>query len=266
MTRSSRDVMKVPHSRIPLWTAPRSRIPRLRIPRLRVRRSKAPGFVRLSLLLVTACLACYGEGVAEVRGRAGVPPGAALGFAFAPDSLPTLAEMRGWSSAEWEGGPAAAAILQIMQTRPPTEATRWIHLLTVLDRVGPVAAPVALEAVARADEGAADESVKAVLEVVEGLEHTDQGPLLALAALLGEVTDPTGSAELRSRVIVQHPDEPEVPELRLRHARWLLSINARRDEGFAFLEDLIVDHPEHPIAPDARRLLQLERTRQSGLE
>jgi len=261
MTPSSRDFTKVARSRILLSTALRSMIPRLRVPR-----AKAPGLVRSALLLVMACFAWFGEGVAEVHGGAGVPPGAAEGFELAPDSLPTLADMRGWNSAEWESGPAAAAIVQIMQARPPTEATRWIHLLTVLDRVGPAAAPVALEAVARADEGAADDAVKAVLEVVETLEPPDKGPLLALAALLGEVSDPTGSAELRSRVITHHPGEPEVPELRLRHARWLLSINARRDEGFAFLENLIVDHPEHPIAPDARRLLQLERTRQRGLE
>jgi len=204
--------------------------------------------------------------VAEGRSEGVTPPSGTAVVDVAPDSLPTLAEMRGWSSGEWETGPAAAAILKIMETRPPTEATRWIHLLTVLDRVGPVAAPAAFEAVARADEGATDDAVKAVLEVVEGLEPADQGPLLALAALLGEVSDPTGAARLRSRVIANHPDEPEVPELRLRHARWLLSINARRDEGFSFLEDLIVDHPEHPIAPEARRLLQLERARQSGLE
>ena len=229
--------------------------------------------LRFQLFLGVAWFGAWsGEGVAEMRAGsdrragAGALRGGGIVVAVAPDSLPTLAEMRGWTSAEWETGPAAEAILRIMETRAPTEATRWIHLLTVLDRVGPVAAPAAFEAVTRADEGETDDAVKAVVQVVESLEHADQGPLLALAALLGEVSDPTGAAELRSRVITDHPDEPEVPELRLRHARWLLSINARRDEGFDFLEDLIVDHPEHPIAPEARRLLQLERVRQGGVE
>lgn len=240
--------------------------------------------VRSSLVPLVVCFAWFGEGVAEMRAdpaagaaaevrsgagmRAGegAPKGSSTVVAPASDTLPTLAEMRGWTSAEWETGPAAQAILRIMEARPPTEATRWIHLLTVLDRVGPLAAPAAFEAVARAEEGETDDAVKAVLEVVESLEHADRGPLLALAALLGETGDPTGAAELRSRVIAEHPDEPEVAELRLRHARWLMSINARREEGFRFLEDLIVDHPEHPIAPEARRLLQLERARQSALQ
>jgi len=90
------------------------------------------------------------------------------------------------------------------------------------------------------------------------------GALLALAALLAERDDPARAAELRVRLMAEAPDAIEIPEIKLRHARWLLSIDSRREEGYRLAEDLIVEGPDHPIAPEARRLLQVERARDAG--
>jgi hypothetical protein len=53
-----------------------------------------------------------------------------------------------------------------------------------------------------------------------------------------------------------------MPELAFRHARWLVSMGSRREEGVRLLEELIVNFPSHPIAPEARRIYQLERSDQ----
>ncbi len=203
--------------------------------------------------------------VQSIRGLAAavllVLPVGAEGAAPAQDSIPSLAEVRGWSEEEWDPGAAVGAVLGVAMSLAPGEATPWIHLVTVLDRVGPAAALPAVEAVALATEGSGSSALELLEARVELVPLEDRGPLLALAALLGERVEPVRASEHRLRVIRDFSDAAEVPELRLRHARWLLSIEARREEGFAFLEELIVDLPEHPIAPEARRLLQLERTR-----
>ena len=44
--------------------------------------------------------------------------------------------------------------------------------------------------------------------------------------------------------------------MRLVQAAWLLGEGDMREEGMRLLEDLIVDSPQHPLAPEARRLYQ----------
>jgi hypothetical protein len=180
------------------------------------------------------------------------------------DTIPNLEQIVQWSGPGGDPEQAAKEIRAIVSNRESSSATRWIHLLALLGRIEPVSAPLAVRAVALADAGRESDGAEAIVQGLTTAAAADRGSLLALAALLFEGDEPTRAAELRVRVMEEAPSAVEVPELKLRHARWLLSIDARRDEGFVLAEDLIVESPEHPIAPEARRLLQIERARDAG--
>jgi hypothetical protein len=79
---------------------------------------------------------------------------------------------------------------------------------------------------------------------------------MALAAHLADLEDAARAAEIRRLLVTAHPEAGEAPEARLRRARYLLNQDDSRAEGLALLEELIVSDPEHPMAPEARRLYQ----------
>jgi hypothetical protein len=211
--------------------------------------------------LAAAWLAAPLAGAPSTRERAG--------RLFAAEGAPrdTISALETLVRDAGPGGDAARAaegIRAIVSSREPLAATPWIHLLAMLARIEPASAPVAIRAVALADAGNPSGGADALLGGLGSAAEGDRGSLLALAALLAEEADPTRAAELRVRVMEEAPEAIEVPEIKLRHARWLLSIEARREEGFRLAEDLIVEGPDHPIAPEARRLLQVERARDAG--
>jgi hypothetical protein len=139
------------------------------------------------------------------------------------------------------------------------EATLWIQLLSVVERVGTPSAAAAVRAVGLAIGGEAPEGAESLVGFLESSPEEDRATLLALAALLAEEEEPLRAGELRHEFLEMHSDAPEMPELALRHARWLVSIEARREEGVRLLEELIVQVPEHPVIPEARRIYQVER-------
>ena len=79
---------------------------------------------------------------------------------------------------------------------------------------------------------------------------------MALAALLADEEDTERGAEIRRMLVTAYPDATEAPEARLRRAKYLLGEDQSSTEALALLEAVIVSDPEHPMAPEARRLYQ----------
>ncbi|MEX0856317.1 MAG: hypothetical protein WD056_01990 [Gemmatimonadota bacterium] len=188
-------------------------------------------------------------------------PSTAVDWTQAADTIPTIDELVEQVGPGGDPALAGEGILQIAASRDAPAASNWIHLLTLLSRIDPLSASVAVRAVAFADEGDAGRGATEIEEGLPTLPGADVGPLLALAALLAEESDPTRAAGYRVRVMEEAPNAIEVPEMMLRHGRWLLSIDQRREEGFQMIEELIVAWPTLPLTPEARRLLQVERAR-----
>ena len=67
------------------------------------------------------------------------------------------------------------------------------------------------------------------------------------------------AAEIRLRIVVDHPDAPEVAEASLALARFRARTPRGVDEAIRLLEDLISRRPNAAVVPDAR--LELERLR-----
>jgi len=186
--------------------------------------------------------------------------GAGVGdLSAAPDTIPSLDEVRSWTEDDWNPALASGMVLQATAGMPLAESASWIQLLSVFDRVGPQASMLALEVVATSGEGSAV-SISAISDsAIEALSEEDRGPILALLALVTERTDPIRASDLREEFLRNHPQELEVPEITVRQGRWLLTIDDRREEGVTLLQDFIVDNPSHPVAPEARRLVELQR-------
>lgn len=232
----------------------------------------------LALLLGGVLLPVVAEGAdseppANRPDGAGRPPeapslraGAGVGGLAEPaaDTVPSLEELAGWVGPGGDPALAGEGILRLMEARPPEARAPWIHLLALVQRLTPEGAVLAVHGVGLADGGNGIAAADRIEGGTDALSESDRGSLLALAAILVESDDPTRAAEFRSTALASTPELPEAPELMLRQGRWLLSIDTRRDEGITMVEDMIVAWPDHPLAPEARRLLQAERMRDRG--
>jgi hypothetical protein len=154
---------------------------------------------------------------------------------------------------------AMGAIVQRAASLPAERATLWIQLLATVERTGSEAARTAAEAVRLAENRDPRGGVR-VLEagLNRGPPSPDRPPLMALAAFLLDEVDPARAAELRRRLIREWPDALETPEAQVLLARHLLVREGARGAGEAreVLESLLVRRPNHPLAPEARRLRQ----------
>ena len=139
------------------------------------------------------------------------------------------------------------------------EATLWVQVLVIMERVERDAGALAVRAAALAAVGSGSAGAEMIVQALPELSAEDWPVFLAFAAVLAEAEEPLRAAELRERFLQEHPDAPQRPEIAFRHARWLVSIDARRAEGVRLLEDLIVEVPNHPLAPEARRVYQMYR-------
>lgn len=188
--------------------------------------------------------------------------GRSLGTVTAADTILTVDELArelgpGGNQTLGRGGLRALA-----DSAAADEATLWAQLLVITERADVSSAPVAVRAVALGVTGLGPEGAEVLVKALPGIRAEDRAALLALAVLLAERDDPLRAAELRERFLAEYPDAPEMPEVALRQARWLVSINSRREEGVRLLEELIVKVPNHPVIPEARRIYQLHRTHQ----
>ena len=176
------------------------------------------------------------------------------------DAAPTLEEMAEWAeSGEVGVERVRAELLHRLVALPSREATTWVHLLSVLGQIEPGGAPLAIRGLAAATSALGVSGAESVLEGLPNVPAVDRPPLLALAAHLAETEDANRAGSIRADFLDAFPDAPEAPEMRLLQAKWLLDDPEdpeREEQGMRLLEELIVDSPEHPLAPEARRLYE----------
>lgn len=207
--------------------------------------------IRRGLLLVPLAVV-WGHGplVAQVfRPDGMVEPGLPSG--------PTVEEIAAWAETPGEEVQARDGILGRIAARPAgPDATLWVELLGVLDKMEPSTAGAAIRSVGFGEVGRARDGADLLMDQVPGATAETAPALLAIAAHLAERVDPRRAAEIRERLLDAYPEAPEAPEATMLRARWLLQSGDLKAEGLRLLEQFIVDRPEHPLAPEARRLYQ----------
>jgi len=139
---------------------------------------------------------------------------------------------------------------------PATEVTRVIGLLDLLERLEEPVRGIVAQSVSLARQGNAATAARALGSGVAQGGWAESPAILALAAHLAEDgEEPEVAAELRAQLIAAHPGATETPEAVLALARW----RSRTPEGVPgaveLLQNLILDRPDNPLVPQARREL-----------
>jgi hypothetical protein len=204
------------------------------------------GTVALLALLVLVALVALGG--APAAGAAQAAPG------VDPATLVERLE-----SAETRT-PAVLDLLGWTRTLEGARSEPWLRFVEALDRLpGRVAVETGRALLLADDGGRTDPTARRRgSDALVGLAGTAEGPataaLLSLAAHLVEAADPPRALALRQRIRSDHPDTPEAPEATVAVARTLLATPAGRAEALALLDAFLLARPEHPLAPEARRL------------
>ena len=203
-----------------------------------------------AILTVVGTTLGFGPAVAQSAAPAGISSEART------DSLPSVEELALW--AEQDGGAERVreAILTRIAALPGREATIWVQLLSVVEQVDASAAPEAIRAVGMGMESKGLSGSEVVMRGLGAVPVADRALLLALAAHLAEMEDAGRAGEIRARLLEEYPDAPEATEVRLLQAGWFLGGGDRMEDGMRLLEELIVGAPQHPLAPEARRLYE----------
>jgi len=171
-----------------------------------------------------------------------------------------------------EGG---AELLVWIRELSPERASHWLRLAVALDRLPPDQVGSVAHAVLRSDpvvetnSARRVEAARGLRDEALGLPPADQPVLLALAAHLLEPQAPGESLELRRGYLAAGFEGPEAAEVVMAVARVLLggtgeeggvpgvSAEAPAVEARRILDDFLERAPEHPMAPEARRLRTL---------
>ncbi|HSW30700.1 MAG TPA: hypothetical protein VLH75_14535 [Longimicrobiales bacterium] len=155
------------------------------------------------------------------------------------------------------------ALLVSLPGLEPAEATGVIQLLSLLGRLSPGAGSAAAEAAALAHRGKGGEGASRLAEAAGAAEEGEGASLLSEAARMADgAGDAEVGAELRRRLLREHPDAPESQEAALLLAREAGRAPAGVDEAVRLLEELVARWPGSAVAPDARR--ELERLRRGS--
>ena len=156
------------------------------------------------------------------------------------------------------------ALRSHIATLPTSEATEWLQLFGVLGRVDSSLAPDLIRAVGLEQQSQGIAGADLIIGVVAQASDTDGAPLLALAAQLAAKEDAGRAAEIRRSFLDRYPEALEAIEVMLLQAKWLFTVQNGEEEGIRLLEELIVNAPEHPLAPEARRLYEASGARDAG--
>lgn len=158
--------------------------------------------------------------------------------------------------------PAMRDLVSSLEGLEPAAATGTIQLLAILDGLGAEARRLAGR-VAALDHARRQEEALALLEgSLDEIAGEDLPPLLAMGARLAErAGEGARASALRERLILEFPGAAETPEAMLRQARWHARWGAGPGKARELLEKLIVERPENPLVPEARRELQRLRGR-----
>lgn len=133
--------------------------------------------------------------------------------------------------------------------------SRWIALLGALEAAEAAEERLLGEALARLERDPAGVGAEELLEGWLEVPGTPARP--ALLAWLGEELDARGrtgaATDVRLRILERHPDTPEAAAALLALGR--AATGRDTAEATRWLERLVLEHPESPSAPEARRLL-----------
>jgi len=158
------------------------------------------------------------------------------------------------------------ALQEALPELAPSRATEVLHLLASLGRVGPNAAAPLARAAARGHQGRPSEGSDLLTGALPDAAEEDRPTLMAWA---GELARQAGESEravgLLATVVEEYPGAPEFPEAALALAG-LYDEAGRSAEAGRILEQLILERPDSPVAPTARRALQRIRGGSSGAE
>ena len=155
---------------------------------------------------------------------------------------------------------ARSALLLALGGLTPAEATGVIQLLSLLGRLSPPGVAVLARAGSTAHEGRGVEAARSVAAALGDLPESERAPLLAEAARMADQGGARDEgAELRRRLLRDHPQAPEWAEAMLALARYSAETTGGRAEARRLLETLVERAPGSAVAPDARR--ELERLR-----
>ena len=139
----------------------------------------------------------------------------------------------------------------------PLEATDVISLLGLLDELQGEALVAVMSSAVLAHRGRIAAAVDEVAFVIDRLPRADQPAVLAHGARIADVGElASEAADLRARIVRDHPDAAETPEATLELARFRGASSDGVEEAVRLLEDLILSQPENAIVPMARRELQ----------
>lgn len=166
-----------------------------------------------------------------------------------------------------QAGDVAAGTEALQQALPelaPSRATEVLHLLASLGRVSPNAGAPLAQAAARGHQGRPSEGSALLTDALSDAGEGDRPTLMAWA---GELARQAGESEravgLLSTVVEEYREAPEFPEAALALAG-LHDEAGRSAEAGRILEQLILERPDSPVAPTARRALQRIRSESSG--
>lgn len=156
--------------------------------------------------------------------------------------------------------PGKEALEAALPALAPSRATEMLHLLSFLERVGPPSAVLLARSAAEAHLGRPGAGVDSLVLALPGLPDEDRPPLMAWAGEQAQAAGETQRAEeLFGTVVEAFPEAREFPDAALALARLRI---ARGDPDAAreVLERLILDRPNSPVVPAARRELQRLRS------
>jgi len=222
--------------------------------RLEAFRAEFPGTSELDELAAVLARGLYAQGNREAAASV-------LTGVRGPRSTLERAFMR-LDEGDIAGG--EASLRQAIASLPPAMATGTIQLLSLLARVSRPGASELARAAVLNHRGATREAIDHLVDALARLPERDHPGLLAHAARIAdESADPDRAAELRGRLVNAFASAPETAEATLELARWQAR-SGRSQEAVALLEALIIDRPNSPLVPDARRELDRLRSRPPG--
>lgn len=204
-------------------------------------------------------LAATVAGVLQARGDAAGAAGVLEGV-VGPKSSLQRAYLLLSAGAIQEG---RGALLLALTGLPPAEATPVIQFAGLLGRVSEPAAGILARAGVAAHNGNASAGARELADAVDSFDSGERAPLLAEAArIAASGGDERLAAEVRSRLVQEYPDSPEIGEASLALARYHARTPTGVDQAIRLLEDLIAARPNAAVVPDAR--VELERLRSRG--
>lgn len=160
-----------------------------------------------------------------------------------------------------EGG--RTALLRALTGLPPADATAVIQFTGLLGRISAEGAEALAEAGVQAHRGRPGEAARGLAAGVDALPSEERAALLAEAARMAAGGgEPDLAADIRARMVEEHPDATETAEATLELARYRAGSDDGVVEAIRLLEDLIARRPNAAIVPDAR--LELQRLRELG--